>query len=66
MSEVRSSHVAGQVPQPLTRYTSCLGGPQRGAASDEAKAVFFKPEEPDAARVVREVPQRWPRVFPGI
>ena len=66
MSEVQSSHVAGEAPQPLTSFTSSPGAPQRGAVSDEANAVFFKPEEPDAARAVREVPQRWPRVFPGL
>jgi hypothetical protein len=65
MSEVQSSHVAGHVPQPLTLHTSRLGGPQRGAA-DETKAVLLKPEEPDAARAVRDAPQRWPRVFPGL
>ncbi len=66
MSEVQSSHVAGDVPQLPAFFASSPGGPPRGAKPDEANAVFFKPPEPDAACAVRDAPQRWPRVFPGL
>jgi hypothetical protein len=66
MSEVCSSHVAGQGPQPPVTLSVGDGAPPspRRFQRSEAAGSFERMKSDDAA-ATREAP-RWPRVFPSL